>query len=102
MSVTRESFGFMPDGTEIYKYIIENACGTQAHVLTLGATLQSFIINGKKQLNGDCEVETYHDHRLAMSMYIAGLISQRTIQVNDFQWVEISFPEFEKLITSLQ
>ena len=47
MSVTRESFGFMPDGTEIYKYIIENACGTQAHVLTLGATLQSFIINDK-------------------------------------------------------
>lgn len=65
-------------------------------------TSDGFIINGKKQLNGDCEVETYHDHRLAMSMYIAGLISQRTIQVNDFQWVDISFPEFEKLITSLQ
>ncbi len=47
MSVTRESFGFMPDGTEIYKYIIENDCGTQAHVLTLGATLQSFIFADK-------------------------------------------------------
>ena len=43
MSVKRENFGFMPDGTEIYKYIIENDCETQVHVLTLGATLQSLI-----------------------------------------------------------
>ena len=42
MSVTRESFGFMPDGTEIFKYIIENRNEYSAHVLTLGATLQSF------------------------------------------------------------
>jgi len=51
MSVIRESFGFMPDGTEIYKYILENGKGTQAHVLTLGATLQSLIFadkNGEK------------------------------------------------------
>ncbi|MCH5197834.1 MAG: galactose mutarotase [Oscillospiraceae bacterium] len=47
MSVIRESFGFMPDKTEIFKYILENSSGTQAHILTLGATLQSFIIADK-------------------------------------------------------
>lgn len=41
MSVSREGFGFMPDGTEVYKYVIENMNGCSAHVLTLGATLQS-------------------------------------------------------------
>ena len=50
MSVTRESFGFMPDGTEIFEYTIENQAGTQARVLTLGATLRSFVFADK---NGD-------------------------------------------------
>ena len=65
-------------------------------------TADGFIINGKKHLKGGCEIETYHDHRLAMSMYIAGLIAKNPININEFQWVNISFPEFEKLITSLQ
>jgi len=64
-------------------------------------TPDGFIINGKKSLKGDCEIETYHDHRLAMSMYIAGLIADKPSKINDFQWVDISFPEFEKLMTVL-
>ena len=47
MSVYRESFGFMPDGREIFRYVLENARETQAHVITLGATLQSFILDDK-------------------------------------------------------
>lgn len=65
-------------------------------------TPDGFIINGKKELIGDVEVETYHDHRLAMSLYVAGLISQKPIAINGFEWVDISFPEFEKLFTQLQ
>ncbi len=47
MSVERESFGFMPDGTEIFKYIITNSEEVSAHILTLGATLQSFYAEDK-------------------------------------------------------
>lgn len=65
-------------------------------------TPDGMIIYGKKALKGDCEINTYHDHRLAMSMYIAGLISQKPVQINDFQWVDISFPEFENLMAILQ
>jgi len=61
-----------------------------------------FVINGKKSLKGNCEIDTYHDHRLAMSMYIAGLISEKPVNIKDFQWVDISFPEFEGMFTSLQ
>ena len=43
MSVIREHFGFMPDGTEVYKYIIENSNETSVHVLTLGATLNAIF-----------------------------------------------------------
>ena len=65
-------------------------------------TFDGFVINGKKSLKGDCELNTYHDHRLAMSMYVAGLISQNPMKIIDFHWVDISFPEFEKLFTILQ
>lgn len=64
-------------------------------------TPDGMLIHGKKTLKGYCEINTYHDHRLAMSMYIAGLISQKPVQINDFQWVDISFPEFESLIKNL-
>lgn len=64
-------------------------------------TTDGFVVHGKTQLLGDCEVETYHDHRLAMSLYVAGLICQQEICINGFEWVNISFPEFEKLFNNL-
>lgn len=65
-------------------------------------TLDGFIINGKKKLKGGCEVETYHDHRLAMSLYVAGLVCENPLIINGFEWVNISFPEFEQLFESLK
>lgn len=64
-------------------------------------TPDGFIINGKTNLKGDTEVETYHDHRLAMSLYAAGLICDKPIRINGFEWVDISFPEFDRLFNSL-
>lgn len=65
------------------------------------ATEDGFIINGKTSLNGGVEVDTYHDHRLAMSLYVAGLICKKEILIREFDWVDISFPEFETLMNSL-
>lgn len=64
-------------------------------------TNDGFIIHGKKQLKGGCEVETYHDHRLAMSFYVAGLICEKPLVINGFEWVDISFPEFEKIFSEI-
>ena len=64
-------------------------------------TPDGFIINGKTLLEGDAEVETYHDHRLAMSLYVAGLVARKEILIKDFQWVDISFPEFLNLFNIL-
>lgn len=60
-----------------------------------------FIVTGKTKLKGDAELESYHDHRLAMSYYIAGLICENEIAINGFEWTKISFPEFEELINDL-
>ncbi len=71
----------------------------------LGADIQEMpdglIITGKKQLEGGCCVECYHDHRIAMSEYVAGLVCKSPITINEFQWVNISFPEFLKLMSSV-
>ncbi len=47
MSVERVLFGEMPDGREVYKYIITNSNNCSAHILTLGATLNSFFAEDK-------------------------------------------------------
>ena len=71
----------------------------------LGADIEEtedgFIIQGKTSLKVGVEVETYHDHRLAMSLYVAGLICENSISINGFEWVNISFPEFEGLMEQL-
>ena len=50
---------------------------------------------------GGSEVQTYHDHRLAMSLYVASLICKKEILINGFEWVGISFPEFEEYMQKL-
>ena len=64
-------------------------------------TPDGFIVHGKNSLQGDAELECYHDHRLAMSFYIAGLVCPKEIAINGFEWTKISFPEFENLFENL-
>ena len=62
-----------------------------------------FVVHGrgKSYLKGDAELQTYHDHRLAMSFYVAGLVCENEIAINGFEWINISFPEFELLMKIL-
>ena len=60
-----------------------------------------FIIEGKTQITGGAELESYRDHRLAMSFYIAGMAAKEEIGINGFEWTKISFPEFEELAEKL-
>lgn len=68
-------------------------------------TNDGFIIEGKNGGNnlfkGDTEVESYHDHRIAMTGYIAGLISEKPCKINGFEWVETSFPDFLSIFENL-
>ncbi len=64
-------------------------------------TDDGFIINGKTDLMGDCVINPNHDHRIAMSSYIGGLICKRQVLINEFEWVNTSFPEFLELINKV-
>ena len=50
-------------------------------------------IKGKASMKGDI-VESYHDHRIAMSLAIAALAAQGTTIINNSSCVDISFPGF--------
>ena len=65
-------------------------------------TEDGFIIRGKTELKGGVCVDSYKDHRIAMTEYVAGLISKGSVEIKDFEWVNISFPEFEELICGLK
>ena len=64
-------------------------------------TPDGFIVQGKKEILGNARLNSYHDHRLAMSFYIAGMIANQEIGIDGFEWTKISFPEFEQLINQL-
>lgn len=61
-----------------------------------------FSVRGKLKLQGNAELNVYNDHRLAMSFYVAGLVCENEIAIRDFEWINISFPEFENLMQNLQ
>lgn len=65
-------------------------------------TNDGMIIHGKTALFGQKEIDCHHDHRTAMSFYVAGLICSNPLLIKEFEWVNTSFPEFEYLMSSLQ
>ena len=44
MGIKKESFGLLPDGRAVTKYILQNASGTCVHVLDLGGAIQKFLL----------------------------------------------------------
>ena len=58
-------------------------------------TSNGIIVHGGPMGSG--EVESYGDHRIAMSLAIAGLQAGGTIQINDCANVATSFPNFVSL-----
>jgi len=51
------------------------------------------IIRGNAQLTG-CEVESYHDHRIAMSLAIAGMVAEGETVINDAESAAVTYPNF--------
>lgn len=56
-----------------------------------------FIIEGPQRLKG-ASVESFGDHRIAMTMAIAGLVADGETEIRDFDCFGISFPNFYSLL----
>lgn len=63
-------------------------------------TSDGLIINGgKKSKSAVCE--SYHDHRIAMACTLMGLVSSGTTVIHDAECIDISFPNFNDLLSSI-
>jgi len=54
-------------------------------------------IEGRETLAG-ARCESHGDHRIAMSLAVAGLAARGTSTVCDAEWIDTSFPGFERLL----
>ena len=70
----------------------------------MGCTLEifedGFKIEGKQKLTG-AEIQTFHDHRIAMAFSIAALVAAGETQIQDAECVAISYPGFYEHLKEL-
>jgi len=76
-----------------------------AELKKLGVELEEYpdgiAINGRAALRG-AKVESYGDHRIAMSLSVAALVSEGTTTINNASCMDISFPGFYEMLKTLQ
>lgn len=63
-------------------------------------TADGMIITGPTQLRGK-KVNSHGDHRVAMSLTVAGLIATGETEVKGAECILTSFPEFEQEFSSV-
>lgn len=70
----------------------------------MGADIESsnddVIIHGPSKLKG-CVVDSFNDHRTAMSMAIAGLVARGRTTIKNVDCVKVSFPGFFEMLSGL-
>ena len=55
-------------------------------------------ICGPQEVEGGIEVESYHDHRIAMSLAVMALNSKQGIEIKGSEIIATSFPNFKELL----
>jgi 3-phosphoshikimate 1-carboxyvinyltransferase len=58
-----------------------------------------FVLRGPARLRA-AEIDAAHDHRIAMSFAIAGLVADGETQVEGAEWADISYPGFFQQLAS--
>jgi 3-phosphoshikimate 1-carboxyvinyltransferase len=75
-----------------------------AELRRMGARIEElpdgFAIEGPTRLRG-AEVEAHHDHRLAMSLAVAGLLAEGQTRISGAECVADSFPDFEQTLSRI-
>jgi 3-phosphoshikimate 1-carboxyvinyltransferase len=74
-------------------------CGARVEELPDGLIVDG---TGGEMLAGGATVATHLDHRIAMSMTVAGLVSRSAVAIDDIAPVSTSYPGFFEQIERLQ
>ena len=73
---------------------IESVCTTLSALgADIRATNDGMVIRGKARLSGG-KVDSFNDHRIAMSAAVASLVCDGAVTVSRFEAINKSFPTF--------
>ncbi|WP_425410089.1 3-phosphoshikimate 1-carboxyvinyltransferase [Hyphococcus sp.] len=76
----------------------DRIAAVEAGLTACGAEVSSgpdwLKVHGAAGLQGGARIKTRHDHRIAMSFLIAGLASEKPIDIDDMTMIATSFPNF--------
>jgi 3-phosphoshikimate 1-carboxyvinyltransferase len=68
--------------------------------VTVVETPDGMEITGVERLSG-CQAESFGDHRIAMSMLVAGLAATGETSVDDTECIATSFPGFLNILSGV-
>jgi 3-phosphoshikimate 1-carboxyvinyltransferase len=84
--------------TDRIKSMLDNLTKMGAAIKLEGGS--DIVIKGKAGLKG-AKVKSFHDHRTAMSLIVAGSASLGTTIIDDIDCINKSFPDFLKVLKSI-
>ncbi len=89
------------DAAELRMKESDRIATVAAELRRMGVTVTEFPdgmeITGRDELSG-AVCESHGDHRVAMSMAVAGLAARGETVIRDASWIATSFPGFERLL----
>ncbi len=92
------------DAAELRIKETDRIANTAAELRKLGACIEErpdgFVVEGPTRLVGT-QVNSHGDHRLAMSLAIAGLVAEGETTIEGAECIADSFPGFEKILRVL-
>lgn len=78
--------------------IATTAAGLAACGVEVAETQDSLSVTGTPDIAGRATINSSHDHRIAMSFLVLGMVSKTAITVTDIETIATSFPGFAELM----
>jgi len=77
MAVEKKSFGFLPDGDEVFEYIITNAAGVSVSALSYGCIIRTMMVPDRNSVLGDIVLGFDHlEDYIESTHYIGAVIGR--------------------------
>ena len=74
------------------------AKGLKACGVLVDEKSDSLTVSGQERIVGGATIDSQHDHRIAMSFLVLGMVSQLAVTVVDTETIATSFPDFASLM----
>jgi len=105
LATQAEGTTVISDAEELRVKETDRLAATARELNRLGAGVQEkedgLEVTGPVSLTGGVTLKSYHDHRIAMAMAVAGLAADREVTIDNSRVISVSFPNFLDLLAEL-